>query len=199
MIPDHPHRKRVRHFHDPGDLHELTFSCYQRMPLITNDRWREILGHAIDRAMIGQGYRLAAFVYMPEHVHLIVYPLAEAGGIDKLLKAIKRPYSYRIKKLLIAEQSSLLARLTIRQRPGVETFRYWQEGPGYDRNLSATKTVLAAVDYVHLNPVRRDLCRSATEWRWSSARHYVDGALPVDPSLPTIHGLPGELFDPRDD
>ena len=199
MTPDQPHRKRVRHYNDPGDLHELTFSCYKRMPLLTNDLWREMLGLAIDRALIGHGYQLAAFVYMPEHVHLIVYPLAEADGIDKLLKAIKRPYSYRIKKLLIAEHSPLLARLTIRQRPGVETFRYWQEGPGYDRNLTNTKTVLAAVDYVHLNPVRRGLCRSATEWRWSSARHYVEDALPVDPSLPSIHGLPRELFDPRDD
>ncbi len=199
MTPDQPHRKRVRHYDDPGDLHELTFSCYKRMPLLTNDLWQEMLGHAIDRAMTGQGYRLAAFVYMPEHVHLIVYPLAEAGGIDKLLKAVKRPYSDRIKKLLIAEQSPLLAKLTVRQRPGVQTFRYWQEGPGYDRNLTETKTVLAAVDYVHLNPVRRGLCRSATEWRWSSAKHYVDDAPSVDPSLPTIHGLPGELFDPRDD
>ena len=53
------------------------------MPLLANNLWREMLGHAIDRATIGHGYQLAAFVYMPEHVHLIVYPLPEAGGIDK--------------------------------------------------------------------------------------------------------------------
>ena len=32
------HRKTVRHFHKPGHLHELTFSCYRRMPLIGNGR-----------------------------------------------------------------------------------------------------------------------------------------------------------------
>ena len=31
-----PHRKRIRHYHEPGELHECTFSCY-RMPLLTND------------------------------------------------------------------------------------------------------------------------------------------------------------------
>ena len=31
-----PHRKTVRRFHEPGDLHELTFSCYRRMPLLAN-------------------------------------------------------------------------------------------------------------------------------------------------------------------
>jgi REP-associated tyrosine transposase len=40
---------------------------------------------------------LVAFVYMPEHVHLLVYPDQNASTIDALLKAIKRPFSYRIK------------------------------------------------------------------------------------------------------
>jgi|GEM_PF-4802850 len=31
----------MRHFHEVGHLHELTFSCYRRMPLLTNDTWRE--------------------------------------------------------------------------------------------------------------------------------------------------------------
>ena len=37
------HRKRVRHYNEPGHCHELTFSCYRRMPLLTNDDWREKL------------------------------------------------------------------------------------------------------------------------------------------------------------
>ena len=54
---------------------------------------------------------------MPEHVHLIIYPLAKADTIDALLKAIKRPFSDRIKQLLIERRSRLLERLTIRRRP----------------------------------------------------------------------------------
>src|SRR5713226_1926649 len=29
------HRKTVKHYHEPGDLHELTFSCYERRQLLT--------------------------------------------------------------------------------------------------------------------------------------------------------------------
>ncbi len=198
MSQSQPHHKQVHHYDDPGHFHELTFSCYHRMPLLTNDLWRAKLSESIDRAMAGQGYRLAAFVYMPEHVHLLVYPWQEAKGIAALLRAIKRPYSYRIKQLLIAEKSHLLKKLTIRQRPGVETFRYWQEGPGYDRNLTHARTVLSAVDYIHANPVRRGLCVSAVRWRWSSAEHYAAERPPDDTLLPTVHGLPAECFDPRD-
>ncbi len=48
------------------------------------------------------GYRLLAFVFMPEHVHLIVYPMPELRESPRLLQAIKRPCSYRIKQHLIA-------------------------------------------------------------------------------------------------
>ena len=31
------HRKRIPQYHDPGHIHELTFSCFHRWPLLTND------------------------------------------------------------------------------------------------------------------------------------------------------------------
>jgi hypothetical protein len=37
-------------------------------------------------------------------------------------------------------------------RPGKMVFRFWQEGPAYDRNLQTQAAVLAAIDYIHLNP-----------------------------------------------
>jgi hypothetical protein len=44
------HRKLVKHYHEPGDLHELTFSCYHRLHLLTSDTWRERLARFIDLA-----------------------------------------------------------------------------------------------------------------------------------------------------
>jgi putative transposase len=189
------HRKRVKHFYDPGHCHELTFSAYRRQPLLTNDLWRTMLCQSIGRATKRHHYRIIAFVLMPEHVHLLVYPDAEAAGIDELLKAIKRPFSFRIKQLLVQSKSRLLERLTIRQRPGVTTFRFWQEGPGYDRNLTHAKSVLQAIDYLHNNPVRRGLVDRAVDWRWSSARHYLFPEPVVDPALPAIHKLPAEFLN----
>jgi len=33
-----------------------------------------------------------------------------------------------------------------------------------------------------------------TDWKWSSARHGLLDNHPVDPSLPTIHGLPADFL-----
>ena len=69
-----PHRKRVKHYHEPGDFHELTFSCYERSPLLVRDDWRRLLCQAIDKAIAAHDFALVAFVLMPEHVHLLVCP-----------------------------------------------------------------------------------------------------------------------------
>jgi putative transposase len=195
-MDDHfEHRKLVKHYHDPGDSHELTFSCFDRRPLLTNDKWREMLAKSIDRAVENYHYRLTAFVFMPEHVHLLIYPLPEAGKIEALLNAIKRPFSYRVKQLLLEANNPLLDQLTIRQRPGVTTFRFWQEGPGYDRNITKVSTMLSSIDYLHNNPIRRGLVKLAIDWKWSSARYYMIDPPQQYPTLPQVHSLPAEWLD----
>jgi putative transposase len=136
------------------------------MPLLTNDSWRELFCQALDRAIERQQYQLFAFVIMPEHVHLLVQPLADRSVVSSLLKAIKRPFSYRIK-----------------------------QRPGYDRNLTTPKAIMLAIDSIHNNPVRRDLCRRAVDWNWSSARHDLlpDGS--PNPQHPTVQHLHPSILD----
>ncbi len=189
------HRKTVKRFHEPGDCHELTFSCHRRIPLLTNDEWRHLLAESLDRAVLGQSCRLIAYVFMPEHVHALVQPTSHDVRIDLLLKAMKAPFSARIKRRLEAVGSPLLERLTVRERPGIHRFRFWQEGGGYDRNLRSVKSV-EAVAYIHENPVRRQLCEKSADWRWSSARHYQEdgqGAACLE-GPPTIHGLTWDFY-----
>jgi putative transposase len=199
-----PHRKLVKHYHEPGDFHELTFSCYHQIPLLTNDPWRKWLSESIDAALATHAFHLNAFVFMPEHVHLLVWPtLSETTeeDISRFLAEVKRPVSRRVKEALrdsLANPHSarLLKRLTIRNRPDSTAFRFWQEGPGYDRNLQTEQSVSASIDYIHNNPVRRGLVKAATDWKWSSARWYASGGEHVDPDLPTLHFPPRDLYAP---
>jgi REP-associated tyrosine transposase len=188
-------RKTARRRREPGDCHELTFSCYRQIPLLTNDAWRRLLSESVDRAMRRYDFDLIAFVFMPEHVHLLVLPATPEPRIDLLLKAIKRPFSFRIKQDLIEARSRLLDKLNIRERPGIEVFRFWQEGGGYDRNLTSRAAILAAIDYIHLNPVRRGLCERVVQWKWSSARFYHESDGLTNPELPTISRPLPEFFD----
>ena len=188
-----PHRKLVKHFHEPGHLHEFTFSCYGRRPLLTNDRWRRYLADSIRAAGKQFDFQLIAFVFMPEHVHLLTLPLDADPAIARYLAAVKRRMSSRVKGDLETSGRRLLRELTIQERPGKTTFRFWQEGPGYDRNLFGESTVLKAIDYIHANPVRRGLCRRQVDWSWSSARWFASNGDEVDERLPPLTTLPTEF------
>jgi putative transposase len=196
MSKTKPHRKRVKHYHEPGDVHELTFSCYTRQRLLTNDTWRQQLAGCIDAAGDEFEMRLAAFVFMPEHVHLLVVPMNPEPAIDDYLARIKQPFSKWVKQQLSDVRSPLLKRLTVEERPGKTCFRFWQEGPGYDRNLSTPDVIEAAIEYIHMNPVRCGLVKRAVDWKWSSASWYLlDPPRQQLPGLPFSHGLPaGTLY-----
>jgi putative transposase len=190
------HRKTVKRFHEPGDCHELTFSCYRRIPLLTNDEWRHLLAESLDQAVSGQSCRLIAYVFMPEHVHILIQPTSHDVHMDLFLKALKAPFCRRIKRLLEVVGSPLLERLTVLERPGTDRFRFWQEGGGDDRNLRSVQAVEGAIASIPENPVRRQLCERSADWRWSSARHYEQdgqGASRLEVP-PTIQGLTWDFY-----
>ena len=154
------------------------------------------MARCIDKAGDEFDIELASFVFMPEHVHLLVVPMCPDPAIDEYLARIKQPFSKRVKQQLTATQSPLLSRLTVRERPGKSCFRFWQEGPGYDRNLSTAPVIEAAIEYIHMNPVRRGLMKRAVDWKWSSASWYLlNPPRQQLPGLPFIHGLPIGILD----
>ena len=127
---------------------------------------------------------MVAFVFMPEHVHLLVVPLTPTSNVSRLLARTKQPASKQIKQLLVEANSKLVETLTVRERPGKYCFRFWQEGPGFDRNIFSPEAISASIDYIHLNPVKRGMCEKTVDWKWSSARFYLNNS--IDSDLPTL-------------
>src|SRR4051794_26000197 len=130
---------------------------------------------------------LAAFVFMPEHVHLLVVPNGREPAINQFLARIKQPFSKWVKRQLTDMKSPLVDRLTVQERPGKTCFRFWQEGPGYDRNLTTPSVIEAAIEYIHMNPVRRGLVKRAVDWKWSSASWYPALSAPTTITGAALH------------
>lgn len=165
---------RRRSFDEPGHAHELTFSCYRRYAFLESERTCEWLAQAIDEGRRRWDFDLWAYVFIPEHVHLIVRPRGTDTLVSAILKAIKQPVGRRAFLYLDALASDWLPRLTRKRNGRVERL-FWQPGGGYDRNLLEPRTLAASLTYIHLNPVRRGLVERAHEWRWSSAGWYEGG------------------------
>jgi REP-associated tyrosine transposase len=187
-----PHRKQVRHFDQPSDAHFLTFSCYQRLPLLSKDRTRKWLAESIERARTKHSFDLWAWVIMPEHVHLLIYPSDAEYNMSRILSAIKRPVGERAIAYLSDRKSTFLERLTVRTK-GRIYHRFWQAGPGYDHNVYDPETAHRVVKYIHENPIRRRLVAHAVEWTWSSAADWIGQTnvpIRVDRTLPPILEFP---------
>jgi putative transposase len=148
--------------------HELTFTCYHRYPFLKAERTCGWLADAIEKARVSQDFALWAFVFMPEHVHLVIQPRKPVYAIAEILKAIKAPVARKSIVYLEANDPSWLPRIT-RHRGNRTERLFWQSGGGYDRNIDEPKTLMNVVDYVHNNPVRRGLVGKGSDWRWSSA------------------------------
>lgn len=122
---------------------------------------------------------------MPEHVHLLILPRQPVYEMRRILAAIKSPVSRHAKKFLIeAGEVDWLQRLTARHGDR-ETFRFWQPGGGFDSNLWSATTIIAAMEYIHVNPVRRGLVQRPIDWTWSSAAAHA-GRSPVPLSIDPV-------------
>jgi len=164
-VPKRQHRRSVN---EPGHAHELTFSCYQDYKLLDADRSRGWLRESLETARAEFEFDLWSYVFMPEHVHLIVRPRRRVYDIAQICKAIKEPVGRTAMKYPRKHRPDWLPKLT-RQRGKRRERLSWQSGGGYDRNITEAKTLLSMIDYIHMNPVRRGLVDRAVDWPWSSA------------------------------
>ncbi len=165
-------RRHRRNCDEPGHAHELTFSCYRRYKFLRAERTCQWLVESIAEAREQRNFDLWAYVFMPEHVHLIVRPRNELAGIAPIKKAIKSPVGIRAMAFLEMHAPEWLPRLT--RRRGTKTERlFWMSGGGYDRNVIEPATLMKMVDYLHMNPVRRGLVDRPEKWKWSSAAWFL--------------------------
>lgn len=150
----------------------MTYSCIHRWPLLGKHRSRKWAIDAIETARHTQNFELWAYVLMPEHVHLLILPRSPVYEMRTILASLKRSVAKQAREHLEATgNTDWIRKLTI-QYPSRSSFRFWQPGGGFDRNIVREKSVPAIMEYIHLNPVRRGLAENPLEWKWSSAQFW---------------------------
>ena len=160
---------RLRHYDDLGTARFVPFSCFMRRPCLLEDRAMPILASEIDRARNKLGFRLLGYVFMPEHVHFVLWPPV-GMKLGLVIGGIKGWTARRY-----------FAGTGIGARGGARVF--WQRRC-YDHNCRAPETVREKINYCHNNPVRRELVSAPSDWTFSSFNAYQgaqDVPLTIDP------------------
>lgn len=173
-------RKRMRRIEHTHHVRYLTFSCNHRLGLFSNDLIKDLFAEHLAHARERFGFNLYAWVIMPEHVHLLLWPLLPDYPVSIALRELKRDFATQVIKRWRKLDAPILRRI---QAPDGTT-RFWLAGGGYDDNVDSIDEIANKIEYTHRNPVRRGLVDNPTDWVWSSARWYSGdhtSPVPIDP------------------
>jgi putative transposase len=176
-------RKRLVRHNTPGEAHALTFSCFRRQQFLNRDRTRNWLVEALDRARTEHHFHIWAYVIMPEHAHVLIWPTESEYDVSDILSSVKQSVAKKAIVFVRRHAPLFLAHMEDRQPNGNVHHRFWQRGGGFDRNVIEPAATHAQIEYFHGNPVRRRLCERPEDWLWSSAADYAGlrtGPLRID-------------------
>jgi len=135
-------RKHIEKWLDAG-----SGSCVLRHPQIA-----QMVENTLLR-LDGDRYRLIAWCIMPNHVHVLVEPLAPLSSIVQSWKS----YTGRAGRKISYELG-----FTIPEH-GFWMREYW------DRFIRNEQHFQQVITYIHENPVKAGLCDVPEAWQWSSA------------------------------
>jgi putative transposase len=167
-------RRKNHHHNVPGHAHGLTFCCFQHADYFVDPIVCEIFIDVLNESRKVYRYYLWAYVVMPDHVHLLIWPMDPTYEIGKIESGIKGIASKRYGKYLQENDRKKFLQFIVISR-GKETFRFWQLGGGYDRNYWNAGPVRTMIKYIENNPVKAGIVDSPEKYRWSSAWARVTG------------------------
>jgi len=101
-------------------------------------------------------YELISYCIMPNHVHLVCTPLLKEKnvffGLTEILHSLKRHTAREANKIL--------------QRSGT----FWQD-ESYDHFIRDDAELERIVNYVLYNPVKANLVKEQTDWKWAYCKY----------------------------
>lgn len=156
-------------YNDPGVVHSLTFSTEMRSPFFLNPRHCHEFVRFLEVARERHAFEVWAYVIMPDHVHLLVWPKVESCRIERFLQCVKMGSS---RAILRAERQALGG---IEDHTRLLPQRVWLRGSGYDKCLRKASEIWTRINYIHANPVRKGFVEKASSYLFSSASWYEGG------------------------
>ena len=118
----------------------------------------------LERTRVRYDFFIYGFVVMPNHVHLLISE-PKRDTVATVIQALKIA-SARYEKTHISQKMGDMG------HKGTASSSFWQRRY-YDRNVRDNEEFVAALKYIHRNPVKRGLVSNPEDWQWSSYRSYA--------------------------
>jgi len=128
---------------------------------------RDLFLNILEETRCKYRFVVHGYVIMPEHFHLLITE-PDLRDPSVVMKVIKQRFARRLNQLARRPPSAQLALWDSTPDP------VWQKR-FYDFNAWSERKRVEKLNYIHHNPVKRELVASPELWRWSSYRAYAFG------------------------
>jgi len=167
----------LHRFYGGNDLHFLTFSCYQRHPLLRNEAYCDLFLKILER--VRRRYRLVVlgYVVMPEHVHLLVSE-PQRETLSTAIQALKVGFVRSLERGEVGSPPTSRKGgekwgTPIHHPSGPSTPNHFWQARFYDFNVWTEHKRIEKLHNIHRNPVARGSVPSPEQWPWSSFSWYL--------------------------
>lgn len=165
-------------FTDNNYPYFITWTLAGWVHLFDKDPYRQIVLDSLNYLRTEKKTQLNAFVIMSSHVHAILWPNIGINLSD-VTRDFKRFTSRKISNE--AESQGAVDVLDVFKKSreenraqDISTYQVWQEGSHFEA-IFTEKFARQKIDYIHMNPVKAGLVKTADQWAYSSARAYILG------------------------
>jgi putative transposase len=167
-----PLRKRKYY---QGNAYYITTSVNKFVKIFKEKRYIDIILKNIKFYKRKYNFKLLAYVIMPDHLHLLIFPKQDSvEEVSNLMGDFKRFTSRSLRKQMEEDEKTTWLKLFKLDVPKKKNWEYqiWQER--FDDLAIYTPTIAKVkINYIHNNPVRKGLVERPEDYLYSSARNYV--------------------------
>lgn len=165
-------------FHNKSGLYFVSFATVNWVDVFTRQKYFDVLAASISYCRIEKGMEVYAYCFMPSHLHLIFRDINE--NPSGLLRDFKR---YTSKKLIESIENNpqesrkewLLQTFKEagKKKTNISNYQFWQQHNN-PIELWSMKVIKQKIDYIHNNPVEIGFVTKPEDWKYSSARNFMD-------------------------
>jgi len=152
----------------------ITTTCNNFFNLFKSEEYFKILYHSFDFLNKKYVAHLSGYVFMPNHIHVILY-FENENRLSDYMRDFKKYTSGEIRRLIEKEQNDQLIDKLRFERRG-QKFKIWKDR--FDDVVLYTRKILEIkLEYIHNNPIKAGFVESPIDYRHSSAGFYFEGKI----------------------
>jgi len=175
--------KRYKVYIEFTSYYYSTLSVTAWLPVFQDECYFKIIIDSLQYCRENKGLYLLGYVIMPTHLHLITSN-DENTTLPEIMRDFKSYTSKQISRQLEKDRRYIFLKVFERSAEKLkkQKFRVWQHDY-HPVGLTSETWLNQKIDYVHYNPVRKGFVETPEQWKYSSARNWLnndDSIIEVD-------------------